>query len=66
MIIVAVITVLYCLFSFPSYLYLIHPVDLLFVCMLLVGHLDDFNLEAEFGTHGSIRRMSGGQKVRLV
>jgi len=30
------------------------------------GHLDDFNLEAEFGTHGSIRRMSGGQKVKLV
>ena len=30
------------------------------------SHLDDFNLEAEFGTHGSIRRMSGGQKVKLV
>jgi len=30
------------------------------------GHLDDFNLEAEFGTHGTIRRMSGGQKVKLV
>jgi len=30
------------------------------------GHLDDFNLEAEFGTHGSIRRLSGGQKVKLV
>eukprot|EP00607_Mallomonas_marina_P007760 CAMPEP_0182417132 /NCGR_PEP_ID=MMETSP1167-20130531/1517_1 /TAXON_ID=2988 /ORGANISM="Mallomonas Sp, Strain CCMP3275" /LENGTH=600 /DNA_ID=CAMNT_0024590453 /DNA_START=85 /DNA_END=1887 /DNA_ORIENTATION=- len=29
-------------------------------------HLDDFNLEAEFGTHGNIRRMSGGQKVKLV
>jgi ATPase subunit of ABC transporter with duplicated ATPase domains len=27
------------------------------------GHLDDFNLESEFGTHGSIRRLSGGQKV---
>ena len=30
------------------------------------GHLDDFNLDAEFGTHGSIRRLSGGQKVKLV
>lgn len=30
------------------------------------GHLDDFGLEAEFGTHGTIRRMSGGQKVKLV
>lgn len=30
------------------------------------GHLDDFNLEAEFGTHGTIRRLSGGQKVKLV
>ena len=30
------------------------------------GHLDDFGLEAEFGTHGNIRRMSGGQKVKLV
>jgi len=30
------------------------------------GHLDDFNLEAEYGTHGSIRRLSGGQKVKLV
>eukprot|EP01034_Spumella_vulgaris_P022426 gene22426-28551_t len=30
------------------------------------GHLDDFNLESEFGTHGSIRRLSGGQKVKLV
>jgi elongation factor 3 len=30
------------------------------------GHLDDFALDAEFGTHGSIRRMSGGQKVKLV
>jgi elongation factor 3 len=29
-------------------------------------HLDDFSLEAEFGTHGVIRRMSGGQKVKLV
>lgn len=29
-------------------------------------HLDDFALEAEFGTHGTIRRMSGGQKVKLV
>jgi hypothetical protein len=42
------------------------PFVRLFVWILLVGHLDDFNLEAEFGTHGSIRRMSGGQKVRLV
>lgn len=30
------------------------------------GHLDDFNLDAEYGTHGSIRRLSGGQKVKLV
>lgn len=30
------------------------------------AHLDDFNLESEFGTHGSIRRLSGGQKVKLV
>jgi elongation factor 3 len=30
------------------------------------GHLNDFNLEAEFGTHGTIRRLSGGQKVKLV
>lgn len=30
------------------------------------GHLDDFALDAEFGTHGTIRRMSGGQKVKLV
>ena len=30
------------------------------------SHLDDFNLEAEYGTHGSIRRLSGGQKVKLV
>jgi elongation factor 3 len=30
------------------------------------GHLDDYALEAEFGTHGTIRRLSGGQKVKLV
>ena len=30
------------------------------------NHLTDFNLEAEFGTHGTIRRLSGGQKVKLV
>ena len=30
------------------------------------GHLNDFNLDAEFATHGSIRRLSGGQKVKLV
>ena len=30
------------------------------------SHLDDFNLDAEYGTHGSIRRLSGGQKVKLV
>ncbi|CAK4081420.1 unnamed protein product [Aphanomyces euteiches] len=29
-------------------------------------HLDDFNLNAEFGTHGKIRGLSGGQKVKLV
>jgi ATPase subunit of ABC transporter with duplicated ATPase domains len=29
-------------------------------------HLDDFNLESEFGTHSKIRRLSGGQKVKLV
>jgi elongation factor 3 len=29
-------------------------------------HLDDFNLEAEFGTHGKIRQLSGGQKVGLL
>lgn len=30
------------------------------------GHLNDFALDAEFGTHGTIRRLSGGQKVKLV
>ena len=30
------------------------------------GHLDDFALDAEFGTHSTIRRLSGGQKVKLV
>jgi elongation factor 3 len=30
------------------------------------SHLDDFCLEAEYGTHGLIRRLSGGQKVKLV
>ena len=30
------------------------------------GHLDEFNLESEFGTHSCIRRLSGGQKVKLV
>jgi elongation factor 3 len=30
------------------------------------GHLDQFNLEAEFGTHSKIKRLSGGQKVKLV
>lgn len=30
------------------------------------GHLDDFNLESEFGTHSKIKRLSGGQKVKLV
>jgi len=30
------------------------------------AHLDDFALEAEFGTHGTIKRLSGGQKVKLV
>lgn len=30
------------------------------------SHLDDFNLEAEFGTFGKIKRLSGGQKVKLV
>ncbi|CAI5730704.1 unnamed protein product [Hyaloperonospora brassicae] len=29
-------------------------------------HLDDFALPAEFGTHGNIRGLSGGQKVKLV
>ncbi|RHZ15425.1 hypothetical protein DYB31_000507 [Aphanomyces astaci] len=29
-------------------------------------HLDDFNLLAEFGTHGKILGLSGGQKVKLV
>lgn len=29
-------------------------------------HLDDFNLEAEYGTHSKIRLLSGGQKVKLV
>ena len=29
-------------------------------------HLDDFALEAEFGTHSTIKRLSGGQKVKLV
>ena len=30
------------------------------------SHLDDFCLESEFGTHSVIRRLSGGQKVKLV
>lgn len=30
------------------------------------SHLDNFNLESEFGTHSKIRRLSGGQKVKLV
>jgi len=30
------------------------------------GHLNDFNLDPEFGTHGTIKRLSGGQKVKLV
>jgi len=30
------------------------------------SHLDDFNLNAEFGTHGKIKLLSGGQKVKLV
>lgn len=30
------------------------------------GHLDEFNLESEYGTHSKIRRLSGGQKVKLV
>jgi elongation factor 3 len=30
------------------------------------GHLDDFALEAEYGTHSTIKRLSGGQKVKLV
>jgi len=29
-------------------------------------HLNDFNLDSEFGTHSTIRRLSGGQKVKLV
>jgi elongation factor 3 len=30
------------------------------------NHLNDFALDAEFGTHGTIKRLSGGQKVKLV
>lgn len=30
------------------------------------AHLDHFNLEAEYGTHSNICRLSGGQKVKLV
>mmetsp|Transcript_4722 Transcript_4722/g.10315 ORF Transcript_4722/g.10315 Transcript_4722/m.10315 type:complete len:1185 (-) Transcript_4722:291-3845(-) len=30
------------------------------------SHLNDFALDAEFGTHGTIKRLSGGQKVKLV
>jgi elongation factor 3 len=30
------------------------------------AHLDDFALDPEFGTHSTIRRLSGGQKVKLV
>lgn len=30
------------------------------------GHLDDFNLDTEYGTHSTIKRLSGGQKVKLV
>ncbi|DBA01643.1 TPA: hypothetical protein N0F65_010294, partial [Lagenidium giganteum] len=29
-------------------------------------HLNDFGLDVEFGTHGKIRGLSGGQKVKLV
>ena len=29
-------------------------------------HLDAFALESEFGTHSKIKRLSGGQKVKLV
>eukprot|EP00897_Mesotaenium_endlicherianum_P000244 jgi/Mesen1/1021/ME000121S00097 len=29
-------------------------------------HLEDFGLEAEFGTHSHIRGLSGGQKVKVV
>ena len=30
------------------------------------GHLNEFNLDEEFGTFGTIKRLSGGQKVKLV
>lgn len=30
------------------------------------GHLNDFNLEAEYAQFSTIRRLSGGQKVKLV
>ena len=66
----------YCLFCiYPSFtiipclawIYLLsffdHVSSTPFYACTILGHLDDFNLEAEFGTHGSIRRMSGGQKV---
>ena len=29
-------------------------------------HLDAFGLEAEFGTYGKIKGLSGGQKVKIV
>lgn len=36
------------------------------VTLEIQNHLNDFALEAEFGTHSTIRRLSGGQKVKLV
>jgi len=32
----------------------------------LQAHLDEFGLPAEFGTYGTVRGLSGGQKVKLV
>lgn len=33
---------------------------------IIQKHLNDFGLDAEFGTHGKIRGLSGGQKVKVV
>ena len=56
-----IISCLICIYRSPSFLWLF--LNYFVSYLSSSGHLDDFNLEAEFGTHGSIRRMSGGQKV---
>ena len=39
---------------------------MLHIHYLYIGHLNEFNLESEYGTHSTIKRLSGGQKVKLV